>query len=352
MKRCHSRHRGFTLIELLVVIAIIGILIGLLLPAVQKVREAANRMSCTNNLKQIGLAAHAYHDVSGTFPPGHECRAINGRGATNGTIVDPYYFSNWAIQLLPFIEQSNLFQQYNNTVFNLDPVNLPVCRTYIKTYSCPSDMNANTLIQPGSGPSTFTGTRPTYMTGSYRGVAGGFNAQATLPSNFSPPAWGGYPNEVQSMLAAGGSAPGAIPLIAPGGGTRGIFHGVDEWNKLGPESIASITDGTSNTFMVGERTTKTTTSRGTFWAFSFNLYSLSTASTSSASLLPDYTACVNSLQGADAWPCKYGWGSNHPSTNNVVMGDGSVRGVSTNIDLSVFQYLCTIAGGEVIPGGQ
>src|SRR5262245_27490025 len=107
------RRNAFTLIELLVVIAIIAVLIGLLIPAVQKVREAANRMSCTNNLKQIGLAAHAYHDVNEKFPPAVLMPyAHEGNDPLTGGAANPCG-PNWAVFLLPYIEQQALFVQAN-----------------------------------------------------------------------------------------------------------------------------------------------------------------------------------------------------------------------------------------------
>src|SRR5438309_9251997 len=107
---------GFTLIELLVVIAIIGVLIGLLLPAVQKVREAAARMSCTNNLKQIGLAAHSHHDVNARFPVGVSIPWAQLNQASNLQMSGPFG-PNWAVYLLPFLEQGNLYQQANVTSY-------------------------------------------------------------------------------------------------------------------------------------------------------------------------------------------------------------------------------------------
>src|SRR5262245_10843060 len=128
---CEQR-KGFTLIELLVVISVISILIGLLLPAVQKVREAAARIQCQNNLHQIGLALHNYHDAKQAFPPGYVATVPYTDGATDTT---PGW--GWAAYLLPYIEQDNLFRQLN---FNQPVQNSPAIQTMVKPYLCPSDL--------------------------------------------------------------------------------------------------------------------------------------------------------------------------------------------------------------------
>jgi len=308
-----ARAAAFTLIELLVVIAIIAILIGLLLPAVQKVRDAAARAKCQNNLKQIGIAMHAYHDVNGAFPSAH-------------IETNTLYYTGWGIQILPFIEQDNLFKQYNNTKVNTDPANSPVCQAAVPTYTCPSDLRAGQIIAPETiSPTGASNTSLMYMASSYKVMTGIGDPSSTYT-------YAGYWNEIQTAQKAN-----------PQG--RGAFHG-DGQSGLSPERFSGITDGTSNTIFVGERHTKTHFTRGPFWADTFNLYNAGASWPYSASLLPDYDSCAAQV---NANYCKYGWGSLHAGGINFLLGDGHVTLINTGIDMTVFAKLSTIAGGEVIP---
>jgi prepilin-type N-terminal cleavage/methylation domain-containing protein len=313
-RRSFSRRHaiaGFTLVELLVVIAIIGVLVALLLPAVQAAREAARRMKCSSNLKQVALAAHNFHDVNSNFPSGSKL-----------TSPPDVYYSNWAINILPFIEQQNLFGRYDDTVNNVHANNKAVRETYVDTYSCPSEIKPKQILTPESaGPN---GIAP-YMQGSYRGMSG------VSATGFDQ--WGGFPSEV-------------VVNMARDPGLRGMFHNDWPGGPTKPERVATITDGTSNTLFVGERSTRTRQVRGTFWANSFNLYALSGAYAQSATLLPDYDACGRIA--SDIAQCKYGWGSFHPQMLHFAFGDGSVRSIKTNIDMKLFTYLATIGNGETV----
>jgi prepilin-type N-terminal cleavage/methylation domain-containing protein/prepilin-type processing-associated H-X9-DG protein len=332
-----SQRRGFTLIELLVVIAIIAVLIGLLLPAVQKVREAAARTQCINNLKQIGLAMHNYYDSYGNFPPG------NYQPYQSKVSKDFYIcYGNWALYLLPYVEQGNLYNMYDfsQLTYVTTGNNAVVKATPLKVYSCPSDPNLGQTLTPSStginGPGVFA-------TGSYRGSAGttdlGSNVQWDNPS-FPTNAWwlgGNY----QSKYG------------------RGVLHTVDPYyTGASLEKITSITDGTSNTVMVGEYYTATTPGRTTFWAYSYTSYSLSEWDIGPVNtpnvgqpraLLADYDQCnkIGGYGGSDV--CKRAWGSFHTGVINFVFCDGSVHPLATTIDVNfVFPALQTIAQGEVV----
>jgi prepilin-type N-terminal cleavage/methylation domain-containing protein/prepilin-type processing-associated H-X9-DG protein len=326
MRQLPRPKRGFTLIELLVVIAIIAVLIGLLLPAVQKVREAAARMQCQNNLKQIGLALHNYHDANSTFPPG---------GVTNGPCCGTQSGATWTIYLLPYIEQDNLYRLYDFTKTNeanADPsLTFSVVRQFVKTYNCPSDPNTNQLQMPESGP----GSGLLYATGSYRAMAG-----------------------VTDGLGWFDAECGRIyPL-----GDRGVLHSMSDPRSpppfpsgytappYGVERIASITDGTSNTIVVGEYTTRTDIRRTTFWGYTYTSYNQSEVvlPPQSRQLLNDFNACVAIGGVGTSNPCKRGWASFHTGVINFLFADGSVHPISTNVDMLMFAAMSTIANGEVV----
>jgi prepilin-type N-terminal cleavage/methylation domain-containing protein/prepilin-type processing-associated H-X9-DG protein len=318
---------GFSLIELLVVIAIIGVLIGLLLPAIQNVRAAAARIKCANNLKQIALSSHTYHDSVGNLPSGHRT-------------ANEVYYANWAISLLPYLEQKNLYGNYDDTQENTAPANLPVRTMYVAAYTCPADINKQQILIPDTYDTYTDNTSVQFMTGSYRANSG----QTTDGTNF----WGGWPD-------LGGSDVQVCITNASQRGRRGPFHSDSPTNTLSPERFAAIVDGMSNTLLVGERTTASHRTHGTFWADGYNFYSVSGASLTSASLLNDYDACnaalgANSVGSTTAGDprCKYGWGSFHDGVINFALCDGSVRPIKTTININTFCALATIANGEEI----
>ncbi|MCU0706160.1 MAG: DUF1559 domain-containing protein [Fimbriiglobus sp.] len=234
---------AFTLIELLVVIAIIAILIGLLLPAVQKVREAAARMQCSNNLKQLGLAAANYESAYGVVPPSLIVNmGLPPGGAGQPGFPYPAIVHSWAVNFLPYIEQENLFRQYNMNfpwfsspaIVPGTPDNQTPLRTQIKTFICPST--------PG---------------GSNRTVSGAFNFGAPFP----------YQNLAVTDYATNSSInPGSITFFGyPTGttqfslfsGMRPDLQGAGIGPVLGsaasrPATFVSITDGTSNTILLCE----------------------------------------------------------------------------------------------------
>src|SRR5438128_530821 len=223
----HGR-RGFTLIELLVVIAIIGVLVALLLPAVQKIRESANRMQCTNNLKQMGLALHHYHDSYHSFPAGFISTLTDSAWrlpAGNCNAFPPERGPGWSFfaLMLPYLEQENLFRSIRLDLPIADPANAMARNTSVKTYVCPSDTGTGPINITTCGNPPNPANTPSLVTEaalcSYVGVLGGGNAANPDPD------YGCY--EYQP------------------------FNGVFQRNSH--VRIADITDGTTMTIGAGER---------------------------------------------------------------------------------------------------
>jgi prepilin-type N-terminal cleavage/methylation domain-containing protein len=340
---CRCRKPGFTLIELLVVIAIIAILIGLLLPAVQKTREAAARIQCTNNLKQIGIALHNHHDSRGTFPPGGMNTAQNGTRC----------YTNWAIESLPYIEQENLYRQYRQNEFNETPANNAVGQQRVKTFECPSDPLVGKLELPATGPHQ----NRNWMHGSYRAVSSRIQYAVAWGTwdTFEPWYWPrgqAFQQQYRGVLHGTGVAYNGVP--APNYTSTDTRNpGVHISAMGGPERIASITDGTSNTLMVGECTFNDVTRRATFWAYTYASYNQSGIGPQTFHLNNRYG---NNTPGSGCWTpstmygdqmCKRAFGSNHTNVVMWVMADGSVRATPLGVDMNILGGMATIAGGEI-----
>jgi prepilin-type N-terminal cleavage/methylation domain-containing protein/prepilin-type processing-associated H-X9-DG protein len=295
---------GFTLIELLVVIAIIGVLIGLLLPAVQKVREAAHRASCQNNLHQIGLALHGYHDARGSFPSGYRCQP-----EANPDYTSPGW--GWAALLLPHIEGDNLARQINFDLPVEHSSNLAARTTVVKLFVCPSDRF--------TGAFTICDARNTPL------------AQAAT----------------NSYAACHGVGPDLDEELDDG---NGLFF------RNSQVRIADVTDGTSTTIAIGERGSFFTQ---TPWAgaVSFGTTRITPgAPTSNSTAVEDAPTqtlvhvAVHTINDPDADPEDFF--TPHTGVAMFVFADGSVRPVRTQVALSVLQALATRAGGEVVNPGD
>jgi prepilin-type N-terminal cleavage/methylation domain-containing protein/prepilin-type processing-associated H-X9-DG protein len=346
MFRSRSSPRGFTLIELLVVIAIIAILIGLLLPAVQKVREAAARMACTNNMKQIALANMNYESTYATFVPG-----ISRTGCCWGT---------WMIPILPFMEQQQLYNIYRNFggLDNNGPryaasPNSQIATQRLKNFTCPSDVAKNwsggTLTMHNyvlnAGNTNF------YQTSMPFGCTGGSTVGANGCVTFGGAPFGWY--EDPAMLAAGGDS--SPTNYTSGDATQG---------KAGrPRKIAEITDGTSNTLCVSEvlqGPTDGSDIRGfTWWGGGAGFTTYQTPNNSAATDVMTGGGCGNAATFTNPpMPCTTTSTatlarmqlvrSRHTGGVNAALCDGSVRFVTNSVSLTVWRAIGTAQGGEAV----
>ena len=326
------RRRAFTLIELLVVIAIIAILIALLLPAVQQAREAARRTQCRNNLKQLGLALHNYHDTMNTLPPGALFWATNpttsitnqNQPSNNGDTVytNNNLYGNWMVFILPYIDQAPLYNLYDiNSPMSVTTGNNATIRsTVIPGYMCPSDANTNTRMNRWNGGGAL------WARGNYGAAMG-----RELGGNLTQ--WLGISSDRRGAMGMGMGA-----------------------------KVRDFTDGQSNTVMVWEMRVGIGDQdpRGT-WAMGRYGTSL-VAGCQNEGDCPgintpnngsdDVFGC-NSVpaQGMGCW--NGGDGQVSPRSFHVggvhaLLGDGSVKFISENLDFNTHRYISSIAGGETV----
>ena len=325
MSRTRSSRAGFTLIELLVVIAIIAVLIGLLLPAVQKVREAAIRMACANNLKQIGLAAQNFHATRGGLPPARVTRE----------------HLSWAVLLLPYLDQENFYGKWDPRKRYGDPAHDGARQLHMKFYYCPSRRDASQLsvAQPPEFPGDVPQDgrpSPAHRPGALADYAGCAGADPTRATSLHTPGYSG-------SLAGGAMVVGKWEPdrdAAP--------HVLDGWSPR--IQLRHVRDGASNTFLIGEKHVQD----GRFGLLQ-HINAGDRGPSDGSIYSGEYPWVITRVVGPDKplarsvnEPVHMQFGSAHPGVCQFVFCDGSVRAVSVDVDLTTLGRLADRHDGQVV----
>ena len=353
---------GFTLIELLVVIAIIAVLIALLLPAVQQAREAARRTQCKNNLKQIGLALHNYHDVTtSTFPPGY----VGANASTGGNFTG----FGWLFMLLPQIDQANLYNNLSspsanpNTTLGLSGLTTAVAtaqtiQSPIAAFKCPTDPGTSTTSILTINGTAVTTPPATFGRSVYFGVVGVDPAWNASTGAFAASATASAPGGAVGALGTYAN-PGAVAVgLQATSATIELFGGTFGANSR--RGFRDMTDGSSNCLVVGERYTPIASSTSTpavgdgVWVGATDSGAGGAAATpypgilGQANALGEATNPINYLfTGSNNRPLTTGFGSLHTGGSHFLMGDGSVKFLNANLDITTFRRLARTSDGQV-----
>jgi prepilin-type N-terminal cleavage/methylation domain-containing protein/prepilin-type processing-associated H-X9-DG protein len=341
---------GFTLVELLVVIAIIGILIALLLPAVQAAREAARRTQCLNNLKQLGLAAHNYHSAKKSFPLGME---MNGAVAPNPSLSTTK--ATFFVRLLPYCENTVLYSQwdFNNPANNVtNDASTSRAATQIPNFLCPTDQFKENPFRLFGSPAAFPSQND-------HGGAPGFYSPTSYAGNYGQGSFNlrnsQFPIKPNGVFFLTGPDP---QLKMPGGSLHTLC---DNHFSLAPVKGSSITDGTSHTLMMGEKYhvdeffDSWTSSQSGLKMYQASAWGWSGGTKGNAHVFCSSIAGINnsvkkwtsSTNDIAAQDYRFNaWGSGHAGGANFTMADGSSRFISETLNTLTLDRLSTRAGSE------